>query len=328
MKVLVTGGGGFLGGALARRMKSDGHDVRTFQRGDYPALEAQGIRPFRGDLADPEALKPALDGCEIVFHVAAKVGIWGDRRDFHRSNVDGTRHVIEQCKAYGVRKLVLTSSPSVVFDRHDVEGGDESLPYPSRYLNPYAETKAIAEKMVLAASSNALATVALRPHLVWGPGDPHLVPRILERARQGQLRLVGDGQNRVDSTYIDNAVDAHVRAAHALEPGAACDGKPYFITNGEPLALSKIVEKILVAGGLPPKVRSISPRAAYAAGAVMEAAYTILRVKKEPRITRFVALELATAHWFDIGAARRDFGYVPEISVDEGMRRLAAWLHE
>jgi nucleoside-diphosphate-sugar epimerase len=205
-------------------------------------------------------------------------------------------------------------------------GVNESVPYPRHYHASYPRTKALAEQLVLAANSAQLATVSLRPHLIWGPGDNHLVPRILERGRKGQLRRVGSGDNLVDTLYIDNAVHAHLQAAAALAPGSAVAGKAYFIANDEPLPLWELIDRILAAEDLPPVTRRISPALAYAAGAFLEGVYRTLRLAGEPRMTRFVARELATAHWFDLTAARTDFGYCPRISVSEGLQRLRQWL--
>ena len=328
MTALVTGGGGFLGGVLVRRLLARGDEVRSYSRGAYPELAFRGVKVFQGDLADPDTLTAAVTGCDVVFHVAAKAGIWGPYREYYQANVVGTQNVLAACRQAGVRRLVYTSSPSVVFTGADMVGVDESVPYPTHYHAAYPETKARAEQMVLQANRPELATVALRPHLIWGPGDPHLVPRLLARARSGALRRVGQRENLVDSVYVDNAADAHLLAAERLAPGSALAGRAYFITNGEPLPLWNLIDRILRAGGLPPVTRSVSPAMAYAAGLVLEGVYSVFRLKGEPRMTRFLARELATAHWFDISAARRDLGYEPAVSIDEGMRRLEQWLQD
>jgi len=323
VKALVTGGGGFLGRAIVQRLRERGNDVRTFQRGRYADLESLGIECFRGDLSNVDTLASAIEGCDVVFHVAAKVGVWGKYREFYNSNVVGTRNVLELCKRYGVAKLVYTSSPSVIFSGHDDGGLNESAPYPRHYLSPYPETKALAERLVLAANSQQFATIVLRPHMIWGPGDTHIVPRVLKLAQAGRLRLVGDGRNLVDSTYIDNAATAHVLAVDRLASVAPCAGRAYFITNGEPLPIAELLGKILSAASLTPDLPSIPPSVAYSLGAVMESLHRVLRLSGEPLMTRFVARELATAHWFDISASKRDLGYEPAISIDEGINRLA-----
>lgn len=326
MKVLVTGGGGFLGGAVVRRLLDRGNTVRSLQRGDYAWLDEAGVESIRGDLADRDTVERAVRGCDAVLHVAAKAGVWGPRREYEAANVTGTRHVIEACLREGVARLVYTSSPSVVFDGADEEGIDERAAYPHRYLADYPRTKALAEQAVLAANGPRLATLALRPHLIWGPGDPHLVPRIVARARAGRLRLVGSGANRVDSTYIDNAADAHLAALDRLAPGAACAGRAYFISNGQPLPMRELVGRILAAAGLPRELRSLPPPLAYALATALEGAWRMLRRVDEPPLTRFVVRQLATAHWFDLTAARRDLGYEPRVTLDEGFARLRAWL--
>ena len=326
MKALVTGGGGFLGLAIVRNLRARGDEVRSFSRGAYPALDQLGVESVRGDLADRAAVLRAARGCDIVFHVAAKAGVWGSRESYHRGNVVGTDNVLKACSAEGIQRLVYTSTPSVTFVGTDQIGVDESAPYAERFLTDYPRTKAIAERRVLERNGADLATVALRPHLIWGPGDPHLVPRILDRARSGRLRLLGDRSNEVDSVYVDNAADAHVLAADRLEPGSTIAGKAYFISQGEPLPLEDLMNRILAAGGLPPVERRMPVGVAYFLGALLETVYGLLGIENEPPLTRFVARQLSTAHWFDISAARRDLGYEPAVSLDEGMERLAASL--
>ena len=322
MKALVTGGGGFLGLAIVRLLRVRGDEVRSFSRNVHPPLASLGVESRRGDLADADAVREATAGCDVVFHVAALAGVWGRSEDFQRANVQGTRNVIDACRHHRVPRLVFTSSPSVVFGGADQENVDESAPYPPRYLAHYPRTKALAEQQVLAANGPEMATVALRPHLIWGPGDNHLVPRIVSRARAGRLRLVGAVGKLVDSVYIDNAAAAHLLAADRLQPGAAPAGRAYFISNGEPLPLDNLINRIVGAAGLPPVTRRISARAAYLVGSALEAVYGVLGVAAEPPLTRFLARQLSTAHWFDLTAARRDLGYQPAVSIDEGMRRL------
>jgi nucleoside-diphosphate-sugar epimerase len=321
--IVVTGGSGFVGGAIARALLARGDRVRSVQRGDAPALRALGAEVVRADLSDRSAALSSLAGAAAVLHVAAKVEVWGPRREFVRANVDATANVLEACRVHGTGRLVFTSTPSVVHDGRDVEGADESAPIPARFTSAYPETKARAEQLVLAANGPALATVALRPHLVWGPGDPQLTARILAMARAGRLRLVGGGASRVDAAYIDNVVDAHLAALDRLAPGAACAGRAYFVAQGEPVPQREIVNGILAAAGLPPCERSISPALASVTGALCEVAWTLLRRTDAPPMTRFTANQLATAHWFDLSAARRDLGYAPRVSTGEGLRRLA-----
>lgn len=330
MRLLVTGGGGFLGQALCRGLVERGHAVASFNRGRYPALDALGVQQLQGDLADREAVLAAfaLQPFDAVFHNAARAGAWGSYDSYHRANVLGTRHVVEACRTHGVGRLVYTSTPSVTHRAtHPVEGGTaDSVPYGEGFKAHYASTKALAEREVLAANDATLATVALRPRLIWGPGDQQLLPRLVERAHAGRLRLVGGGDNLVDTTYIDNAARAHFDAFAHLEPGAACAGRAYFISNGEPRPMRDIVNALLAAAGAPPVTRSLPFGAAYAIGAACEALWSVLPLRGEPPLTRFLAEQLATTHWYDMDPATRDFGYVPTVSIDEGLDRLrAAW---
>ena len=325
MKILVTGGGGFLGQALCRNLVERGFEVVSFNRGRYPALDAMGVRQVQGDLADRDAVIAAAKGVGAIFHNAAKAGAWGSYESYHLANVIGTRNVLDACRAHGIGRLVYTSTPSVTHRAtHPVEGGTaDTVPYGTDFKAPYAATKAIAEQEVLAANDAVLATIALRPRLIWGPGDNQLVPRLAERARQGRLRIVGSGDNLIDTTYIDNAAQAHVDAFHHLVPGAACAGRAYFISNGEPMPARALVNALLASVGAPPVDKHLSFRTAYAIGAVCEAAWTVLPLRGEPPLTRFLAEQLATAHWYDMGPATRDFGYVPKVTIADGLVRLA-----
>ncbi len=324
--ILVTGGGGFLGGAIVRLLVGEGARVHSFSRRAYPALDAIGVPQTQGDLADRDAVVRAMTQIDIVFHVAAKPGVWGRYETFYRPNVIGTENVLRACRDQGVPHLVYTSSPSVVFDGRDMAGVDESVPYPDRWEAHYPRTKARAEQMVRAAGRQDLRTIALRPHLIWGPGDNHLVPRIIRRARR--LRRVGTGRNRVDTIYIDNAAQAHLLAAVALMKRPTLSGRVYFISQDEPIVLWEMVDAILAAAELPPVRRSISAPAAKRIGGLLEWIYRTLHLPGEPPMTRFVAEELATEHWFDISAAKRDLGYRPLVSTSEGLRRLKSWLEQ
>lgn len=321
-RILVTGGGGFLGSAIVRRLLERGDQVRILARGEYPELTARGVECHRGDIANAVVVSRAVEGCDIVIHTAAKAGVWGPHEQYHLANVVGTDNILDACVAHGVRKLVYTSSPSVTFAGEDQDGVDESAPIPDSFLSSYPETKAEAERHVLAANGPGLATVSLRPHLIFGPGDPHIAPRMIDRARSGRLRIVGTGRYLVDMTYVDNAADAHLLAADRLEPGCPIAGKAYFITNGEPMPIAELVNMILHAGGVPPVSRRISGRAAYSIGSVLEGVWRLFGLGGEPPMTRFLARQLGTAHWFDLTAARRDLGYDPKITIAEGMERL------
>lgn len=328
MRVLVTGGGGFLGGAIIDRLLARGVDVRSLARGDYPSLRQKGVQTLRGDLADPTVALDAAKGCDAVVHVAAKAGMWGRYDGYHRANVLGTANVIAACRAQQIEKLVYTSTPSVIQRLTATQGADESVSYPAHHATHYQTTKAIAERAIMAANGPGLATVALRPRMIWGPGDTQIAPRLIERRRAGRLKIVGDGRALVDSIYIDNAADAHLLALDKVGIGAACAGKVYFVTNGEPWPLGDLMNGILQAAGEPPVTATVSSAMAFAAGTVCEWIWGALRIEADPPMTRFLARQLHTANWFDIGAARRDLGYTPTVSMTEGMRRLAAWYGE
>lgn len=366
----VTGAGGFLGKAICLRLLAAGIKVTGFARGHYPELEALGVVMLQGDLVNKDQLQQSMQGCDIVFHVASKAGVWGDRDSYFCPNVKGAANVIAACKALKIDKLVYTSTPSVTFAGQDESGIDESTPYATRFLNHYAHSKAIAEKMMLDAnqvgdmpventgaihvtqattttiSDNnlatthvaipntsqvttpyALKTVALRPHLIWGPGDPHLVPRVLARGRLDKLKLVGREDKLVDTIYIDNAAYAHVLAALELcQAKPKCQGKAYFLSNDEPITMAKMFNLILACDALPPVTKRVPQSVAYVAGAVLETVYFLLKKQEEPMMTRFVARQLSCSHYFDISAAKRDLGYRALVSINEGMARLKASL--
>lgn len=323
MQALVTGGGGFLGRYIVEQLVARGDAVRVFSRGRYPELDALGVETVQGNLRDVAAVRAACDGIETVFHVAGLPGVWGPWEEFYEINTLGTEHVITGCRAAGVGRLVYTSSPSVVYDGRPHENADESLPYPETYLCHYPHTKALAEKAVLAANgTGGLATVSLRPHLIWGPRDNHLIPRLIQRAASGRLRRVGDGRNRISVSYVENVAHAHLLAADALTPESPPAGRAYFINEPEPVNLWEWVDDLLARAGLPRLKKHISAKSAWRLGAVFEACYRLFRIRSEPPMTRFVASQLSTSHWYDISAARRDFGYEPIVSVDEGLDRM------
>lgn len=321
MQILVTGAAGFLGLAICRLLRARGDQVIGLQRNFSSALAELGVSQHLADLADPERVSAAATGCEAVMHVAAKAGDWGSLADFHAANVLGTRNVLAACRLHGLTRLVYTSTPSVVHAGGDLEGVSETLPYPARFHAHYPATKAIAEAEVLAANNATLATLALRPHLIWGPGDNQLLPRIIQRARAGKLRLVGKPK-LIDTLYIENAAAAHVQALDRLVPGAPCSGRAYFLSQGEPIDSGTMINALLESAGLPPEHRRIPYPVAYAAGALLEAWWALTRRGGEPPMTRFLANQLATAHWYDLSAARKMLGYNPEISLVEGLARL------
>jgi len=326
MKVLVTGGGGFLGQAICKQLAAAGHSVRAFNRNRYPALDEAKIEQRTGDIANLDSVLAASQGVDAIVHSAGKVGAWGKLEEYYEANVRGTDNVLAACELHEIDKIVFTSSPSVVHNGADLDGVDESVPYATHFSSSYAQTKALAEQRVLAANSKTLATVALRPHFIWGPGDPNLLPRVLKQARAGRLRLIGKEAKKIDTTVVDNAADAHVLALEKLAVGAPIAGKVYFISNGEPNTIENVINGWLKADGFPPETRRIPLGLAQFLAAALELVYGALRLTQEPPLTRFTVEQLSTAHWFNIEAARRDLGYVPKVSTVEGLARLSQYL--
>jgi 2-alkyl-3-oxoalkanoate reductase len=322
LRAVVTGGGGFLGSKIVSMLLEEGCSVTSFSRQDYPELEARGVVCHRGDLTDRTAVADALRGADVVFHVAAKAGIWGDYSEYYAANVTGTRNVIDACLRHGIARLVYTSTPSVAFGGHNVRNANEEVPLPRKPLAPYIATKAEAERLVIKANNSALATVALRPHLIWGPGDTQLFPRIAARRRANRLMLIGSGDNLIDCTFVDNAARAHLEAAKRLEPGSGVAGRAYFISQGDPRTTRYLINAILDAASLPPVERSIPLPLAYALAWFLEIGYKTFHVASEPPVTRLSVLEMGRDHYFDISAARRDFGYHPAVSIEEGLTRM------
>lgn len=323
MKALVTGGGGFLGLYIVEQLLAAGHDVRVFSRGTYPTLVALGVETQQGDLQDANAVQRACIGVDAVFHVAAVPGVWGSWQTYHGINTLGTLNVISGCRKGGGQRLIYTSSPSVVFDGADHINANESLPYPTKWLCHYPHSKALAEQAVLAANTaNGLRTVSLRPHLIWGPRDNHLIPRLIQKARSGRLRQVGSGENVVSISYVENAAAAHLQAEESLRNSTSAAGRAYFINEPESVNLWNWINLVLHRAGLPPVTRRISASTAWNVGAVLETAWRIFGRKHEPPMTRFVAAQLSGSHSYSTSAAQRDLGYKPLVTVEEGLRRM------
>ena len=324
MKALVTGGAGFLGLYITEQLVARGDTVRVISRHPHPRLGELGVEWQAGDIRDPASVERACRDVDAVFHVAAVPGIWGPWKLYYETNTLGTRHILDACRKHQVSRLVYTSSPSVIYDGTDHVNVDESYPYAPRYLCHYPHTKALAEREVLAANGpSGLSTVSLRPHLIWGPRDNHLIPRLIARARSGRLRRVGPGHNVISMSYVENAAAAHLQAANVLAPGSPAAGKAYFINEPEPVNLWNWIDELLALAGLPRVRKSISSRAAYTLGGIFEAIYTALQVSAEPPMTRFLAQQLSGSHTYQIARAERDFGYKPLVSFAEGMQRLA-----
>jgi len=323
LKILITGGGGFLGRHIFKKLLGKGHELFSFSRSDYPFYRANNIKWIQGDIQNFLQVKNAISGKDVVFHTASKVAPWGRWEDFYKTNVTGTENVIKACQEEGVTKLIYTSSPSAVFGKSDLLGVDESTPYPEEFLAPYGKTKAMAEKMVLKShGEKGLATVALRPHLIFGEEDPHLIPRMLDKAKKNKLFRVGDGKNLVDIIYVENAAYAHVLAMEKLDLTSPIGGKAYFLGQEKPVPLWDFIGDILKAVGRKPIKKNISLKFAYNLGHIFEKIYQTLGLyRKEPPITRFVACQLGKSHYFDHKNSERDLGYHPQVSIKEAIER-------
>ncbi len=325
-KALVTGGGGFLGKAIVKKLLTENIGVSSFSRKYYPSLEGLNVRQVQGDLADKAAVDNAVKGVDAVFHVAAKPPPWGSYEAYYNANVKGTQNVIAACKKYEVKQLIYTSSPSVVFSDEHQENIDETAPYPDKYLAYYPETKAMAEKRVLKAAKQGLNAIVLRPHLIWGPEDNNLFPRIIQRGKW--LKKIGQTDDLTDTVYVDNAADAHILASQKLSKDSTLSGNIYFISQDDPISKWVLADAFLDIAGMPPLKGHMSARKAYIAGSVCEFVYKLFRIKKEPPITRFAASEIATSHWFNISKAKNELGYVPKVSIEQGLERLREWYEQ
>lgn len=324
-RALVTGGGGFVGSYIVKQLLARGVECLVVGRNPYPELQSLGATCLIGDICDASFLSRSFQNVDTVFHVAALAGIWGKWEDYYRINVQGTENVIAACKSNHVCNLIYTSTPSVVFNGDDIVNGDEQLPYAKHFLCHYAKSKVLAEKLVLESSVGnfPFQTCAIRPHLVWGPGDPHLIPRLLERGRQKQLKKVGDCTNLVDISYVENVAEAHLLAAINLETTKTAAGQAYFISQGEPVNLWHWIDELFRDLGVPQISSRVPFRVAYAAGAVLEGLHHVFASHKEPRMTRFLAEQLAKSHCFSIAKATKDLGYTARITTKEGMKYLS-----
>ena len=323
MKALVTGANGFLGSYLVRHLLDRGYEVTAMTRRRDEALSSLNVKTASGDVRNFDNVLAACTGQDVVFHTAAISGIWGPWKRYYTTNTIGTRNVVDACVQTSVRKLVYTSSPSVTFNGDHQTNVDETAPYPKQWLCHYPHSKALAEQHVLQANDqHDLLTCALRPHLIWGPGDRHLIPRLIDRARNKQLRRVGDGANLVDTIYVENAAEAHRQAAEALENNSPVCGRAYFISQDDPVNCWEWINDILHMAGIPRVRQSITFRWAYRLGYVLENWHELINSDKEPRMTRFLAAQLAKNHYFDVSRAKRDFGFSPRVSQSQGMLRL------
>lgn len=329
MRILVTGGGGFLGTYIIKELlKNSTYIVTNFSRHSYAHLEDIGVPTIKGDIRKREDVDKALDqGFDAIFHVAAMAGVWGKYQDYYDINYLGTKHLIEAAKSKGIGRFVYTSTPSVVFNKDDLLGVNEKQPYATEFLNAYSETKTMAEKLVLAANDGQnFLTCAIRPHLIWGPGDPHLFPRVIQKGKEGKLRIVGDGENLVDIVFVENAALAHVQAFEHLKPHSVVCGQAYFVGQERPVKLWDFINQVLGFVKVDPVMASIDVTTAYRLGWVLEKVYKMLGIQKpEPPMTRFVALNLGKSHYFSHEKAKLHFGYYPKVSIEEGLKRTFSY---
>ncbi len=324
MKVLVTGTGSLLLGGVASELVRRGDDVVCLQRRATTFDGHQNAHEVLADICDADAVALAAQGCDAIIHGAARVGVVGSQKDFYDTNVLGTQKVLRAAEKHNIERLVFVSTPSVAHTGESLIGAPAGEAEIGRSRSHYAETKAIAERTVLNARNEHLAVVAIRPHLVWGPGDTQLVGRIVDRAASGRLAIIGTGNALVDSTYIDNAVSAHIAALDALHIGSDCDGKAYVVSNGEPRTVNELIRSMCESAGIPFEPRHLSLALGVRLGSIIERLWPLLR-SSEPRLTRFIAEQLGTAHWFDQRAVRQDLRWSPHISLDEGFQRLTQW---
>ncbi len=325
-RIFITGGSGFLGRYIVEELLSlDCNSITSLGRSPQLELKAQGVNVICGDIADTDKVVQAAKHSDIIFHTAAKAGIWGKYQDFYNTNIKGTENVITACKTHKISLLINTSSPSVVSSEKDIENADETMPVPETFLTHYPKTKAIAENLVSNAVSNELHTISIRPHLIWGPRDPHILPRIFQRAAAKRLIQIGDGNNKVDLTYVENAAHAHIQAAEALAEKPELSGKHYFISDDNPVLLWPWIGEILQRMKLPPVSRNISYSKARKIGLILETIYKLFYLPGEPPMTRFVASQLGHSHFFNITAAKQDFAYSTIVADEKALQKTVKY---
>lgn len=327
MKILITGGKGFIGNSIAKKLSMLGHEISTVSRSSDYRKKEYITAHHQYDLSKDNLNHQILKNIDVVFHVAAKAGIEGKYNDYYASNYLATKLLLDACKSSSVQNFIYTSSPSVVFTKEPIKNANENLPYIKNKVSPYAQTKAIAEKEVLNSNDNInFKTIALRPHLVWGEGDPHLLPKVIRRHAEGKLKIVGDGLNQVDLTHIDNVTHAHVTAMNALISNKPVGGKAYFISQSEPVQLWKWLNDLFIKLKLPPLKKRVSFQKAYLAGMVAESLWGLFNFSKDLPMSRFAACQLSHDHWFSNYAAEKDLGYRPIISMEKALDKTIPWL--
>ena len=323
MRVFITGGGGFLGTYIVQRLVKRGYSVTNYSRSSYPHLTELGVHCIQGDLGDLDKLKLVMQDHDICFHVASKVAMWGRKEDFHHTNVVGTENIIKACQHNHISKLIYTSTPSVVFGEHGFRGDNEDLPYPTRSYSRYGKSKAHAEERVLNAATKDFYTVALRPHLVFGPGDQNLIPRLIDAAKKKKLKIVGSGENKVDVLYVENAADAHICAMDTLlDNPSSISGQAFFLGQG-PVKLWSFINDILELQKLDPIKKKINAKMAFKVGLFFEWFSMLFRIYNwNPPMTRFVALQLSEDHYYDHSRANKLLKWTPKVDIQEALSYL------
>lgn len=325
MKILVTGGGGFLGSEICKQLLEANHILYSAQRSFSQKLEQMGVKQIQVDLSLKQECDKALSqlvDIDAVFHTAAKAGVWGNYKSYYSANVQATENILAWSKNQKIQYFIYTSTPSVVFGKDYIENADETLPYPEWFLTFYAQTKAMAEKIILSSHSKNFQVACIRPHLIFGPGDPHIIPRIIARAKKRKLIQVGSGQNLVDVIHVTNAAHAHLCAFNYLLESKEHGGKAYFVGQERPVPLWWFIHKILEYKRLPPISKSISVKFAYTIGLVMEIVFRLLPFLGEPPMTRFLAMQLGASHYFNQSQAIQDLAYRPKLSIEDGLMTI------
>ena len=320
----MTGTGSLLLGGVASELLRRGDEVVCLQRRPAAFTGHQKAHEVLADICNTDAVALAAKGCDAIIHGAARVGVVGSQKEFYDTNVHGTENILRAAEQQSISRLVFVSTPSVAHTGASLVGAPAGQAEIGRSRSYYAESKAIAERTVLNARNSQLAVVAIRPHLVWGPGDTQLVGRIVERAKSGRLAVVGTGNALVDSTYIDNAISAHIAALDALHIGSACDGKAYVVSNGEPRTVNELMRSMCESAGVPFEPRHLSLTLGIRLGSLVERLWPLMQ-SSEPPITRFIAEQLGTAHWFDQRVVHNDLKWAPSVTLDEGFKQLTQW---
>ena len=316
----VTGGSGFIGGALVRRLVADGWTVRALARSDASAavVRERGAEPVRGELADTASMAAGAAGCEVAFHAAAHLGDWGAREDFERGNVQGTRNALAAARQAGVRRFVHVGTEAALLAGDPLVEVDERAPL--RFDSPalYSSTKARAEEAVIEANHNGLETVVVRPRFVWGRGDTTLLPLLTDLVRSGRFAWIGGGHHRTSTTHIENTVHGLMLAARRGAPAGV-----YFVTDGEPVVFRDFITRLLATQGIDAPTRSVPTSVARAVAATSEAAWRLLPLHGRPPLTRLTVWVSGLETTIDITRAREELGYAPVKTIDQGLAEMS-----